>query len=108
MTREPKKASRGTPKQTQLAHELKLHTYPWPRLLGEDERKWRRIAKMIDRAARYEHKRDCTGLAADGRTRLGNTPFEGRHADNHRSRVERNFVSFLEAGIPAFLTEGND
>jgi hypothetical protein len=96
-------ARRGTSKQTELAHEFGIHEYPYPRLLGEDREKWARVAKLIDDAARNDHRRTCSGIAADGRTRLRPERFVGDHADQHRWYVRLALVALLDAGIPQFL-----
>lgn len=95
----------SNPKIRQLQEEFNLFCYPWPRLLGTDRQKWQQVAKLVDRTARADHKRECTGLAPDGRSNLGNTPFERCHY-SHRGSVERALVRLLEQGIPSFLCEG--
>lgn len=35
-------------------------------------------------------------------------PFRGEHADMHRSQVALQFVTFIDAGIPRWMTETGD
>ena len=99
-----RKASRGTPIQTELAHEFDLHEYAWPAICGESRDKWRRVAEMVDRAARDDHTK-CGGVMADGRTVTHAPPFTGAHEFHHKHVIRMALVSLLNAGIPTFLTE---
>lgn len=95
---------RGTDTQTILAHDLNLHEYVWPRICGEDQRKWQAVADFIDRAARKLHDH-CSSF--DGRRTIPAPHFSGDHADSDRSAIRHYLVSLIEAGIPRFLTESD-
>lgn len=98
-----KLAPRGTPKQTELAHELGLHEYVWPQLLGESRAKWEAVAEFIERAAIDAHK--LCGGSPDGHTHVKAPAFMGEHAASHKHRLQMAMVHLINAGIPAFLTE---
>lgn len=99
---EPVKAKDGTGTRA-LQEEFDLFEHPWPKLCGTDREKWVAIAAMIDRAAHYEHHRDCG--AFDGRRVLAGPPMIGDHAENHRQRLRMALVAFISAGIPRWITE---
>lgn len=88
-----------------LAAEFSLYEYIWPRLCGADRKRWVAAAEFIDRAALRHHKHHCPGTMADGRTRQQVPPFTGDHAKQHRSSVSLQFVTFVDAGIPRWMTE---
>lgn len=102
---EAKRAKRGTPIQTDFAHELNLHEYVWPKLLGESRVRWERVAGLVDVAARNHHAVACT--SHDGRKTLAAPAFIGGHAEADKARIRHALVALLEAGIPSFLTESS-
>lgn len=90
---------------TDLAREFDLYEYPWPKLLGADRRKWERVARLVDDAGRNRHKRECSSLMADGRTRQRPARYEDDHAESHRRPIRMALIDLLEAGMPSFLVE---
>lgn len=95
----------ATARQRDLMRKFDLYEYPWPALLGENRAKWEAVAKLVDGAARHEHRRTCDGTMADGRTRYTPERFEGDHAFHHKKSIRLALVALLDSGIPRFLTE---
>ena len=97
-------AKKSVNEHRDLQEEYDLWTYLWPRVLGRDRVKWAAVSELVHKTARREHKDNCCGIAADGRTNMGNPPYEGCLYP-HRGSVERHLIKLVETGIPAFLCE---